>query len=110
MRFSGAVGSATSTEVRPGVWEDVITERTYFGNIIRNTRRLEAPSLVPPVVQGTVALDNSFSIMSDPDAYENYLNFRYITWEGQRWEITSVEVKRPRLILTIGGLWNGNTP
>ena len=109
MRFSGAVGYATSTETTPGVWEDVITEIVYYGDVIRNSRRLEAPSLVPPELNANVALDNQFSILADADAYQNFTKMRYVTWEGQRWRITNVEVRRPRLILTIGELWNGNT-
>jgi hypothetical protein len=111
MRFSGIVGSATSVEDPPGVWKEVITEATYFGDVLQQTRRLEGPSLVPPVVHGTIALGNSFSIMADADeTYENIINFRYVVWRGNRWEITSAEVKRPRIILTVGGVWNGATP
>lgn len=110
MRFHGAVGYAVSTETAPGVWKDVITEKSYYGDVVRNSRRLAAPLLVPPELNNNLALENSFSILADADAYENYMKFRYITWEGNRWTITNVEVSRPRLILTIGELWNGNTP
>lgn len=110
MRFSGTVGFATPTETNPGVWDDVIVERPYLGDVIRDARRLGAPSLVPPEVAGTISLQNSFSIVGDAMAYEGILRIRYVTWLGERWEVTDVEVKRPRLILTIGGLWNGDTP
>lgn len=110
MRFHGAVGYATSTETAPGVWEDVITEKTYQGDVVRNSRRLVAPLLVPPELNNNLVLENSFSILADAEAYANYLNFRYIKWEGIPWTITSVEVNRPRLILTVGGQWDGNTP
>jgi len=110
MRFSGTVGYAVKEETAPGVWTDVITERTYYGDVFRNNRRLEPPSQVPPVVHGDITLENSFSIMADAHAYDNFMNMRYISWEGKNWEITNVEVRRPRLILTVGGLWNGNTP
>lgn len=109
MRFSGAVGYATSEEGVPGVWRDVITERTYFGDVIRNASRLEAPLLVPPMLNDNVALSNSFSIVADAYAYGNFDSIRYVMWEGQRWTVTSVEVQHPRLILTIGEPWNGDT-
>jgi hypothetical protein len=110
MRFSGAVGYATSTETAPGVWSDIITERTYYGDVVRNSRRLLPPTLVPPELNDNLSLENSFSILGDAEAYANFMNFRYVEWEGSRWAITNVEVLRPRLILTIGGLWNGPTP
>jgi hypothetical protein len=110
MRFSGTVGYAVSTQTAPGVWKDVITEKKYYGDVTRNARRLVPPLLVPPELNSNLALENSFSILADADAYANYKNFRYVTWEGNRWTITNVEVSRPRLILTIGELWNGDTP
>lgn len=109
MRFYGAVGYAASTETSPGVWEDVITEKTYYGDVIRNSRRLETPVLVPPETSANLALENSFSILADAEAYVNFMNIRYVEWEGTRWVVTNVEVRRPRLILTVGELWNGNS-
>lgn len=108
MRFSGTVGFAVSAETSPGVWTDVITERKYFGDIVRSSRRLEGPAQVPPETNANVALGNSFSIVADAMAYENYQHMRYVKWNGGYWTITDVEVQRPRLILTVGGGWNGN--
>jgi hypothetical protein len=109
MRFHGAVGYATRTETVPGVFQEVITERMYYGDVVRNARRLEPPALVPPMLNVNLALENSFSILGDAEAYANFMNIRYIEWEGQRWRVSNVEVRRPRLIFTIGDLWNGNT-
>lgn len=108
MRFSGIVGFTSSTETSPGVFTDVITEKAYFGDVIRDSRRLEGPSQAPPVTNQSVALGNSFSIVADPEAFENYQHMRYVHWNGGYWTITDVEVRRPRLVLTIGGQWNGN--
>lgn len=110
MRFHGTVGYATSEETAPGVWSDVITERTYSGDVIRDARRLEPSSAVPPTLNDEIALGNSFSIMADAYAYDNIAKMRYVSWNGSNWRITYAEVRRPRLILTIGGLWSGNTP
>lgn len=110
MRFSGTVGYATSTETAPGVWTDVITEKTYSGDVTRGSVRLEPPLAVPPGTSVNLALENSFSILADAEAYENIKNIRYVTWQGQRWRVTNVEVRRPRLIIAVGELWNGDTP
>jgi hypothetical protein len=109
MRFCGTVGYADSVESAPGVWTDVITEKQYYGDVIRNSRRLEPPAMVPPMTNADLALENSFSIMADAEAYENFMKMRYVSWEGVNWTITNVEVRRPRLILTVGGQWDGNT-
>lgn len=110
MRFYGAVGYANSVEKSPGVWQEVITEISYYGDVVQNSRRLEPPPQVPPTLNANVSLGNSFSIMADAYAYNNFVNMRYVCWKGKNWTITNVDVHRPRLILTIGGLWNGSTP
>lgn len=111
MRFHGAVGySSSQEETSPGVWNDVIIERSYYGDVIRNSRRLEPPSAVPPMVNQNVTIENSFAIVGDAHAFGNFMNMKYIVWEGSRWTVTNVEPRRPRLILTVGGLWDGNTP
>lgn len=107
MRFYGAVGYATSTETSPGVWKDVITEQLYFGDVVRNSRRLDPPPSVPPELNSNLTLDNQFSIVGDAEAYENFLTMRYVVWENVYWRITNVLVQRPRLILTVGGIWDG---
>lgn len=109
MRFSGAVGYVSQQEGSPGVWTDHVTEKTYFGDVFRAARRLDDPSQTPPVVNGNITLNNSFSIVADDQAYGNIDNMRYVWWNGIPWKITNVEVRRPRLILTIGGTWDGNT-
>ena len=76
MRFSGAVGYAASVQSAPGVWTESITEHTYYGDVIRSSRRLEPPSLVPPVTNPTLALENSFSIMADEQAYAKFMYVR----------------------------------
>jgi hypothetical protein len=105
MRFYGAVGYAESAETAPGVWTDVITEKMYYGDVTRSARRLESTT----TLNDDVTLENSFSILADAFAYENFATMRYVSWNGENWTITNVEVRRPRLILTIGDLWNGNT-
>ncbi len=109
MRFHGTVGYATDSETAPGVYTEVITEREYTGDVIRQGRRLEPSALAPPTLNPNITVENRFSILADAYAYDNFAQMRYVSWNGSLWTITSVEVQRPRLILTIGELWNGNT-
>jgi hypothetical protein len=110
MRFSGAVGYATNEETAPGVWTEGITEVTYFGDVVRSSRRLEPRGGDYPPLTDDIALGNSFSIVADAYATEHIFAMRYVKWQGSNWKITNVDVQRPRLILTVGELWNGDTP
>ena len=103
-RFYGAVGFATSTETSPGVWEDVISERNYYGDVIRNARTLQEDS---ESVNDDLNVQNSISIVADPYANEKFFAVRYVGWLGTLWEVPTIEAQSPRLILRLGGVYNG---
>lgn len=106
-RFFGAVGIAEeNVETSPGIFEDVIVEKNYKGDVVRNARRFQDGS----TITDGVSLDNSINILADNYANEHIDAMRYVVWRGKRWEISSVEVQRPRLILRLGGVYNGPTP
>ena len=103
-RFYGAVGYATTSQTAPGVWTEAYTERNYFGDVTRFSRRLESNA----VINDGISVSNVISIMADAFAYQNFASIRYVTWMGTKWTVSSVEVERPRLILTLGGVFNGS--
>lgn len=102
MKFCGNIGFATSIKTRPGVWDDSIIERRYFGDMPRNFRRLQDNAKV----NSDINISNEISIVADPFAKENFHAMRYVVFMGAKWKIESVEVQYPRLILSIGGLYN----
>lgn len=102
-KFCGVIGYAEQIETKPGVWKEKITERQYFGNLIRNMRRLESSSNV----NDNINIANEISIIADPFAYQNFHSMRYVEFMGAKWKISSIDVQYPRLVLTIGGLYNG---
>jgi hypothetical protein len=102
-KFYGNIGFGVQAETAPGVWTDVMVERPYYGDVTRNARRLESGS----AVNGEITLNNMLSIVADPYANETYFAIRYAIWMGAYWKVTNVEVQRPRLILTLGGVYNG---
>lgn len=88
-----------------GVWEDVVTEIQYHGDVIRNTvKQTESGK-----VNDDITVGNSISIVSDPYASSHFFAMRYISWMGVRWIVKEVEVQRPRLLLRLGGKYNGPT-
>lgn len=103
-KWYGKIGYADNVEVVPGVWEDAIVERSYYGDVNRNTRSLQNSG----GINDNINLSNEISIVADPYASENFYKMRYVEFAGTKWKITNVEVKYPRLILSIGGVWNGN--
>lgn len=101
-KFYGSVGYAITEETSPGVWVEQITEKLYYGEVSRNTRRLESAGNL----NDDVNVSNELSIVADPFAYKNFHSMRYVEFMGAMWKITNIEVQFPRLILTIGGLYN----
>lgn len=101
-KFYGTIGYAETVMEKPGVWKPKIVEKKYFGDLIRNVRRYESSGQV----NDNLNIVNEISIVADPYAYQNFHSMRYVEFMGTKWKITSVEVQYPRLILTIGGVYN----
>lgn len=101
MKFSGRVGIATVSETSLGVFEETIEPRDCRGDLIRLTRRMNTSPVVPGLSMG-----NTFSFIADPYTLDNFLNIRYIEWRGVKWAATSVELQRPRILVTVGGGYN----
>ena len=104
-KFSGIVGFGVPTEIRSGVWEDVITERTYFGDVVLNSRQLRDDEKV----NHDFSVNNSISIVADAYASETFFAIRYVKWMGALWVVSDVTVQGPRLLLRLGGVYNGPT-
>lgn len=103
MKWHGVIGFANTIETEPGIWIDDIFEYTYYGDIIRNTRSLQPSG----GVNDNINVSNSISIIADPYAMKTFHSIRYVEFMGTKWKVTNVEVQYPRLILTIGGVYNG---
>lgn len=102
-KFFGIIGYAETVETVPGVWTEQITKREYYGDLTRNTRRLQTADKL----NDDINITNELSIVADPYAMNNFHSMRYAEFMGATWKITNVEVQYPRLILTLGGVWNG---
>lgn len=102
-KFSGMIGYAEERETAPGVYEQIITERPALGDVIRNSRKLEKGESV----NDDISLSNRISMIADPYAATHFFGIRYISWMGTKWKVSDVEVTPPRLILTVGGVYNG---
>ena len=106
-KFYGIIGYGETVEDPPGsgVWIDHITERKSYGDLIRNTRQTPEREYL----NNDLTVSNSISIVADAYARQHFHAIRYVSWSGALWVVTNVEVQSPRLLLTLGGVYNGPT-
>lgn len=103
MKWHGMIGFRNTVEQEPGIWVEQITERHYVGEEIRISRMLQSTDQI----NDNINISNQISIIADPYANQNMQSILYIDYMGAKWKVTNVTVSRPRLVLTIGGLYNG---
>ena len=104
-KFYGKVGYGETVETSPDIWEEQIVERAYYGDVLKSSRQWEKGE----GLNDNLRINNSISVVADAYAYENFANIRYVEWMGAKWKVTNVEVQRPRLIFTPGGVYTGPT-
>jgi len=106
MKYYGVIGFIETKENpdEPGVWEPTVTERHYYGDVMRNSRRWDNSSYG---TNGDINISNQISIMSDSYAAQHLQFMKYIEWNGCKWSIQTVDVEYPRLLITLGGAYNG---
>lgn len=104
-KWYGKVGFATTVETEPGIYKNKIVEESYFGDLTSNFRKLQNSG----EVNDDVNIANKISILADPFAVNNFHSIRYAEYLDTKWKVTDVEVQHPRLILTLGGVFNGDS-
>lgn len=102
-KYFGKIGFGVTEETKPGVYEQKMTVKEYYGDIVRNSRRLENGGKV----NDDLNINMNLSIVADPFAYQNFHQLKYVEYMGAKWKATSVEPQFPRLIITLGGVYNG---
>lgn len=108
MKYSGEIGFwEGEKEVTPGVWRPSIRERHYVGDVLQNRRSFQ-PS--QDSQNDEFVVNNRISILSDLYARQNWSSIKYVIWNGVKWNVKSVEVNYPRLVLEIGGYYNAKEP
>ena len=104
-KFYGPIGYGIPVEAQPGVWVDRIIERNYSGDVIQNSRKLSPGESI----NDNIDVNNRISIVADQFAIAHFHTIKYVKWHGACWKVSSVEHQYPRLILSIGGVYNGET-
>lgn len=102
-KFAGLVGYVTQEQTVPGVWSPVERPKKMKGDLLR----LTASTRDDDKVNSDLSLNHRVSLVGDAYAFSNYYNIRWIQIDNVKWEVDSIEVQRPRIITTLGGVWNG---
>jgi hypothetical protein len=105
-RFHGRVGFGEPTETAPGVFADVITEHSFYGDVVQNRRNLHQGD----GLNKDLSVSNSISIVANAYAREHFFAIKYVEWAGKFWTVADVTVEAPRLILQLGEVYNGPFP
>lgn len=105
MKYAGNIGFWQSdTETSPGVYGPSIVEKKYTGDVLKNSRRFKDRD---GFQNGELFFTNRISVLSDLYLQNNISTIKYIEWKGSKWNVTSVEINYPRVVLEIGGPYNG---
>lgn len=103
-KYYGRIGFGVEVEISPGVWDYAIVEKSYYGDVVRDT--LESVS--GDTVLGDRKTANAFRIVADPYAENNFFDMKYLEWNGRKWNVRQVEIQsRPRMLIRIGGVYEG---
>ena len=101
-KYCGVIGFGQTTEDAPGVWIEHIKGKTYCGDLIRNSSRLQTSDKV----NDDITISNQISVILDPYLEANFHSIRYVTFMGAKWKVSNIEVNNPRIVMTLGGLYN----
>lgn len=102
-KYYGKIGYIMTGETAPGVWSEQVIERNYYGDVTRDYRNISKGE----GLNDNLTINNTFSILCDDFALSNLCYMKYVEYMGAKWSINSVDIQRPRLNITIGGLYNG---
>jgi hypothetical protein len=103
-KWYGKIGYSETVETAPGVWMPQDTVREYYGDVLRNSTRWSGNS---DSTNDDLTVNTQISIVSDPFAIEKFHSMKWVEFMGTKWKITGVEPQFPRLVLTLGGVFNG---
>lgn len=104
-RFCGDIGFAIEVETAQDVFEPLITQRRYFGDILSARKRTENGE----GLNDDVSLSVRVSIVADPFAEQHLSEMVFVVLNGTKWKVTDREVQYPRIILSVGGVYNEQT-
>ena len=103
MKFSGMVGYKVQEEVAPGIWQNRIVERKAIGDVIQTAWHSQAAA---STINDNAKLNVQIEIVADAYAWAHYGDIVYVTYENSKWNVSAIQIRRPRIILNFGSLYS----
>jgi hypothetical protein len=105
-KFYGNVGFSETVETPAGsgIWKKITIPKPYKGDFLQNYVRSEQGI----GLNDDLTVSNRISIIADRYARHNFHSIKYVEYLGTKWKVTNVEDQRPRLILSLGGMYHGD--
>ena len=100
-RCSGNIGYALVAETQPGVWTEEVVDKKYYGEVVTDNRKFTDQNQI----NDNLNISNNISVVSNKFMLDNMSYMKYITFLKSKWKISSVDIKPPRIIITMGGLY-----
>lgn len=103
-KWYGIVGYVEDVETEPGIWTQKVTEKNYYGDIVKNTSRWTQSTTG---LNDNTTVDSQIRILADPFAKQHFSSIKFVEFMGAVWEVSSITPEYPRIVVSMGGLWNG---
>lgn len=102
-KFRGNIGlKRGATETSPGIFTQTIDEMEVSGEMRGLGARWQSMEM-----NDSLSARHVLSIITPEDSIINFTETVYVWWQGRKWSVISIEYKRPRIELRLGGLYNG---
>ena len=103
-RYHGKVGFLyTDDNQITGIATEKVVEKSFYGTVHEHVRRWEDSGSL----NDDLSLGNQIGIVATDYAFKHASAIAYAEFMGQKWKVTSVRLKPPQIIMTLGGIWNG---
>lgn len=102
-KFAGNIGFIKTVETSPGIWTEEETLLYCRGDVLKKSLKWESSGNI----NDDLNVSNQISIVADSFTVENMSFIKFVEYMGARWKINNISVEYPRLVLTLGGLYNG---
>ena len=112
MRYCAKIGFRWTDEERledgtpTSVWKEFYAERTYKADVMSNGYRNQQGE----GINDDYKINNKLSLLACDAFTLSHLNsVIFCELYGVKWKVTSVDIQRPRLIVTLGGEYHEQT-
>lgn len=102
MKWAGVIGFSKTVETATDVWTEEIIERSYHGDLLSFSTRWQNGSSI----NDDLNISNKISILCDPYINNAIGRIKYATFMGTKWKVNDISVQYPRLVLSLGGVYN----